>query len=344
MKESKASYPGKIILIGEHAVVYDYPAVITSIKLFAESIVTERDDKNIRVDVPGYNFSHTYTYTDLLEFKTTLDNLIRQKRNSELFKIIAENKDSIIRLSLLMTLDKFHLNIDKGFNLVFSSQIPIGGFASSSALGASVIDSVCQFFDHKVERSEIFELLIEVETLMYGGKSPSGADQTAVVYGGLVKYQKVGDNKYIDILKINSDILNRFVVIYTGTPENTTGEVVAYVRERYEKQNKLITDIFNNIEENTENLLKALDRNDRDLFYKSIDNTQVLLKELGIVREPDAELIAELNKIGVHAKVSGAGAITGKNSGAIICFTDDYEPLIDLLNTKELKYFIVSAN
>jgi len=146
----KVSAPGKIILSGEHAVVYGYPAILSAI------------DRRLSVEI-----EETGSGLDIqpIEGKTLVEyavEVIKAKLNT------SELKNLKIRIN---------------------SQIPIGcGMGSSAALAVAVTAAIFKFFQKPWNLEEINQTAYEIEKKQHG--NPSGGDNTISTYGGFLWFRK----------------------------------------------------------------------------------------------------------------------------------------------------------
>jgi len=185
-KSITVSAPGKIHLLGEHAVVYGKPAILTTVDL--------------RV---------TVTITPSLP-------VIVRNPNS-----IGTTKQSIKKI--IEPIIKKHLKINKlpSYQFQIESQAPIGaGLGSSAAISAAYIASLLCFLKIKWDLNLVYKLTYEAEKVFHG--NPSGGDPATVIFGGLVWYRKeTPDLKVIHPFpfSIPKSLAKNFMIINTGTPK-----------------------------------------------------------------------------------------------------------------------------
>lgn len=291
----KISYsaPAKVILSGEHAVVYGKPALVSAISLRLKFNLTilERSYKD-------------------------------GKFNKEILFISKEVKKYLVSQNI-----KF---VDSPFSFEIDSEIPVGrGLGSSAALSVASVAAFLEFYTGKIfDKKIVNDLAFEIEK--YFHSNPSGVDNTASCFGGLILYKK---NIFLKNLncKISKKIEDNLLLIDTGKPEETTAEMVEYVSK------KSVENIINKIEVETKNIEVAIKKENINLFKNSLINNEILLEKLGVVSKKTKELLATLSKFGV-GKVTGAGG-RETNSGFILFFTEDKERLIKYLHTKKISYY-----
>jgi len=285
----KISCPGKIILMGEHAVVYGRPAIVAAV-----------------------NRRMTMNYESRIK-----------------------NKQS------------FSTNNEEVSTTKIISRIPIGcGMGSSAALSVilaashMVLSGMTELTSAIL--SKINQIAHENEKIYH--TNPSGVDPTICTYGGILWYQKLKSGTKL-FKKLEIKHLPKFILINTGKPEETTGEMVQMVSGKLKKEKNRTNRIFDVIEEQTKLFLKALtERMAKEkrvsLIKNCIQNCESCLEDLGIVGQKAKEIVREIEENGGVAKVSGGGG-TKKGSGILLCFHENPEEIIKIAKKNRLDYYQV---
>jgi len=153
------SAPGKIHLLGEHAVVFDKPALLTTVNLRAT--VTLR---------PVIARSERTKQSSSDTFPTKIASLIAR---NDIINKLQKTIEPIIKKHL-------KIQIIPPYQAEVSSQIPLGcGLGSSAAISAAYIASLLSFLKVSWDLELINKLTYEAEKVFHG--NPSGADNSAVV-------------------------------------------------------------------------------------------------------------------------------------------------------------------
>lgn len=290
----KFSAPGKIHLLGEHSVVYGKPALLAAVDLRVSVILTS-------------NVHPTR-------------GLVAQRGGHSLKKII----EPIVKKHLkLKTIPPYQLTI--------SSQLPIGaGLGSSAAISASYIAALLTFLKIKWDLNLINQLTYEAEKVFHG--NPSGADNSTVVFGGLIWFSRTNFEK----LNLNGlgKLTKNFVLINTGTPEQTTKQMVEIAKAKVKK-------ILDEQEQLTKELLNVIKIGNQSEMIRIIQAGEKNLESIGVVSKQVAAIIRKVEKIGGAAKISGGGGATGP-TGVLLCYHLIPSKLIQIAKSYKLDYYKTS--
>ncbi|MBI3955229.1 hypothetical protein HY338_02190, partial [Candidatus Gottesmanbacteria bacterium] len=297
------STPGKIILSGEHTVVYGFPAILTAI--------------NRRLYV-------------------TVRSSGKSDRRADDIKIINANikDDRLVRKSIEVFRENFKIDKLLPLEMKISTDIPPNrGLGSSASLSSAVIGALMKGILNIWNPLKINELSFIVEKNQHA--NPSGADNTIVTFGGLIWYRKEFDFlKSIWSLPISQYKFPPFIFIDSGSPVETTGEMVEKLGILYQKQKKKMEEIFYSQETETKKMLMALKQNNLKDLQESIEKTETNLEKMEVVGPYVKNIINKIRDIGGVAKVSGGGGYR-KASGMLICFHPTPSKIYAL--TKKLK-------
>lgn len=335
------SSPGKVHLTSGHIVVYGKPALLASIDLRTVSTIRAQKNQH-KVEI----FSSTLNLRQTLFDQEIVEKLLHaqkkwrsfsQTKNSADLKKIAQSQLDLAIYAVGQTLVYFHKNL-KDVSLKIDSNIPLGAnLGSSAALIASIIGSLFLYFNHNLDKEKINELTYEVEKLAHG--FPSGGDNTAVVFGGLLWYRK--ETEFLKLFKtLDREPDDNFLIVNSGQPVETTGEMVLKVRKLFSRRPKYFQKIFSGMEECKKQFLISLYQNNSSEITKIMKKDERLLEKLGVVSLPSRLLIRNLEKLGTGVGVSGAGG-QKEGSGALVVYSTDKQSVINYVQKLNLEYYNV---
>ena len=246
--KSKASAPGKVILFGEHFVVYGVKAILCSI--------------NKRVTVTAEKTSERK-----ISINSEIGNLILEPN-----KLISEINSPLKPFYYLA--NKAIKNQDTGIEIKIKSEIPLGaGLGSSSACCVAGAAAIFKLFED-VSKERILELAIEAERTIF--ENTSGADCTVCTYGGIIEYGKKQGFKKIE------DEPNFQLVIANSNIEHSTESMVSGVKTFVIKNKEKFSKLLNQESKLVEDVLKLLKENNPEELGEKINQNQKYLETIGI--------------------------------------------------------------
>jgi len=317
----KVSAPGKVHLIGEHAVVYGEPAILAAVGM-RTTAEAEKSDKVIVKSKSGkYNQQWSVKDTKVIA-KKAIELWESGSQKGDFSEVFSMMKQNFKQISIGTVLN--HFEIDSGVSIVLDSDIPEGsGLGSSASVALVIAKSVADIYDKRVSLEDINSVAYNIEKLNHG--KPSGGDNSACCYGGLLWFVKGNPNT---IKSLKDEIpykLENFVLVYTKKPEKTTGELVQQVMKLDEK---FRTYRIKALGRATNEMRKALRKKDFKQVKEIINFTQKNLAELG-VSIPEIDKIAKnVRDIGGAAKLCGAGG-----GGMMLCYHEDKNKLVDTIKS-----------
>ncbi|MGB0466766.1 MAG: mevalonate kinase family protein [Pontibacterium sp.] len=296
----KAIAPGKVILSGEHSVVYGAPAIALA--------VTEHIQATFQPDNSGY-LSIDTGEADI--YRLAGDQLPALKNQCDLrYHAFEAGKQSVSCLldhaqDLLLYALAQQESLPSGC-LSTTSTLPTGsGMGSSAAAIAATLLLSEQLTGRPRTLSERFELVRYCERLQHG--RGSAIDAAAVTYGGLVRVQQN------QISHLDCHLGEGWYRVNTGQPSVTTGQCVEAVRQAFASSS-----IWSEFAAITDQFIDAL--SDPDTLKTLLSANHQLLERIGVVPEPVAAFIRQVELQGGAAKISGAGAHQGKGGGLVLLY------------------------
>jgi mevalonate kinase len=299
--KSKASAPGKIILFGEHFVVYGTKAILCAI--------------NKRITVTAEK-----TLDNKISIKSSIGNLVFDPK-----KPINEIDFSLRPFYFLADLMIQKYNETTGIEITINSEIPLGvGLGSSSACCVASAAAISGVFEKK-SKEEILQLAIQAERTIF--PNTSGADCTVCAYGGLIQYDKQKGHS-----KIESEA-NFHLVIANSKIKHSTKELVSKVKKFKETNEDEFTRICSQENDLIEDVLQCLKNNDLKCIGRNLIKNQEYLETIGVSNEKLRSMIEIATKYSFGAKITGAGG-----GGCIFALTDENNMKKTILQLREKDY------
>lgn len=280
MTPIEASAPGKLMLFGEHAVVYGYPSIVTAVdqRIYAKA-----------ESVAAKTFSVIAPEVEMPEYSKSVEDV----GNGQIPR-------SVEFLERLYARFRAKYPQAQGISVTtrseFSSKF---GFGSSSAVTAAFAKALNELYSTNMTEQEMFDLCYKTVLDVQG--VGSGFDLAAAIWGGTLYYVKPA--KVVEQLRIDELPL---VVGYTGIKADTASIVN---RVKAEKEHGPVVDgIFDQVGALVEIAKTAILAADWRLVGELMTQNQALLEELR-VSSPELDILIDAaDAAGAYgAKLSGAG-------------------------------------
>ena len=282
--KSIASAPGKVILFGEHFVVYGVKAILCSI--------------NKRVTVTAEKTS---------ERKISINSKIG-KLELEPGKPISEINSPLKPFYYLA--NKSIENKDSGIRIQIDSEIPLGaGLGSSSACCVAGAAAIFKLFGN-ISREEVLKLAIEAERTIF--ENTSGADCTVCTYGGIMEYDK---NKGFKKIQYKP---NFQLVIINSNIEHSTQSMVSKVKEFENKNTEEFSRLSDLESKLVEDVLKLVKENKIQEIGQKMNQNQKYLENIGISNKELTKMVRIGQESSFGAKITGSGG-----GGCIFALTNE---------------------
>lgn len=293
-----ASAPGKLLLLGDHAVVYNHPCLVTAVDMRYEVSVCRQDGAVLEIETPELQRQNE-------TYRVSIHDAGRQYRAETAF----------VEAAVVQMLRRY--GVKAGLRISTRGPARSFGLGSSSAVTVAALAAVDRLFDLGLSRRELFnagyQAVLDVQQL------GSGFDVAAAVYGGTLYY--VTGGKEIEPLAV-ADL--PFVVGYSGAKVGTVNLVKA-VAERRRLYPEMVDSLFavtRRIVDYGKNYLLAGDWN---AFGDLMNIHQGVLEALGVNTGRLSALIYAARDAGASgAKLSGAGggdcmfaAVNGDSRAAV---------------------------
>lgn len=271
----KASAPGKIILFGEHAVVYNRPALAVPVdEVQVDVEVSDSDKPGVWIDAPGIDLQ------------------------AELATLPSNHPIASVILKLFQ-----HLGISSHSDICITihSTIPVAaGLGSGAAVSVALVRALSSFLSLSLTNDQINDLVFEIEKLHHG--TPSGIDNTVITYNMPVYYMK---SKPIETFKCGKPF--SIVIGDTGIPAPTK-ESVGDVRRLWLRDQNRFEAIFDEVAQISTMARRFIEGGHPEHLGELMDHNHEFLQQL-TVSSPELDvLVAAARQAGaLGAKLSGGG-------------------------------------
>lgn len=279
---------GKLIINGEHAVVFDRPALAVPINTLQTKAYISANDQE------GIYLKSRYFFGNLNDCQNILPSLYALIKD---FLSYIEQTDA-----------NFQVNIE--------SSIPeASGLGSSAAVSWSLTNALNNYFGCNLSKEELFNLASVSERIIH--TNPSGLDLMTSSSNVPIIFQK---NK--ETLKLNlASKLNGFIVIATTPKQGITKNAVKQVAKNAQAHPLMYEQYFNEIEEITYQAISHFQRGNIRALGNDLNANQKILEKMQLSTKKIEELLRlaeQHNSLG--AKITGSGL-----GGSIFALMEDYE-------------------
>ncbi|RNA37023.1 mevalonate kinase [Brachionus plicatilis] len=303
-KEIKISSPGKIILCGEHAVVYGKKALACSVDLRTTLTASHTSNNFFQLILINLNKTVEIKKEDFMSIRSSPISSEPNAIINHLEKV--ENDKIVSSLKFFILLDP-DLEWSKiaGLQVLVSSEIPIASGLGSSASYSTCLSSL--FFvlgSNRVFSESDLETINRnayyIEKFFHG--NPSGLDNSVSTYGNFVVFEKGQIRE-----KFTSDQKLNVLIINSQIPKQTL-EQVKKVRSLYEKHTAVLDSLMNTVDILVDKFVQSLkEKSSLDGIKDLVTINQGLLYALQISNQSLNSIVNICEKFGFGAKITGAG-------------------------------------
>ncbi len=266
---------GKIILFGEHAVVYGSRAIAAPVPLAVRARIID-DDDGVWLVVPRWG--------------------VEQRLRTD------PDKQRSFEVPAALVLRELGLT-DRSMRIEVFSELPRAmGLGGSAAVAVAIIRAIDVHFSLGLSDDDINALAYQCECVAHG--TPSGIDNTVATFGQPLVYRK-GDPPEIHSLGFVEPVT--FVIGLTGV-ESLTAKMVARVRDGRDRNRDVYDTMIKGIDAVTGQALEAIKRHDLERLGELMNVCQGLLNGMQVSSWELEELIQIARENGaLGAKLTGGG-------------------------------------
>jgi len=272
-----ASACGKVILCGEHAVVYGQAALALPFQNCRARVSLQPQAQGLSLAVPALNLT--------LDLNPTLE------------PTAAEHP---LAMTLRQALAAFEVS-HPACRVEIHSELPIGrGLGSGAALSAAVFRACAQYAGQSYALPVELAFIHKLETLYHG--QPSGIDGHVIAYEQAMVFQREQPPRLLNIPG------GSHVLIADSGPAPPTHEVVGFVRQAATAQPQRYGEIFTAIGELAQAAESCLHQADWPGLGQVLNQNHSWLQQMGVSSSRLDQLVDLARAAGAYgAKLSGAG-------------------------------------
>lgn len=267
------SAPGKIILFGEHAVVYGRPAMAVPVSQVRATVTIEPRAGPVEIDAKDVGRQYA----------------LRDAPSDDPIATMIERTGAWLGVEL------------QDFAVHIRSTIPVArGLGSGAAVSVAVGHAIAKFLGRDLPREQLSALAFEVEKLHHG--TPSGIDNTVIAYEQPIYFVR---GEPITTFTVTRAF--RIAIADTGVV-SPTRIAVGDVRRAWEAEHARYESLFDQIGAIIPAARAAIESGDIDALGPLMNANHKLTQQIG-VSSPEIELLvdAALGAGARGAKLSGAG-------------------------------------
>jgi mevalonate kinase len=264
--------PGKVILLGEHAVVYGHPALAAPLSRGVTAHAAPA--KKVSLALPP-----------------TLKGKGRKLLQTAFARAAAASGNPPVRVSL-------------------ESDLPVSmGLGSSAAVAVATSRALLTAAGRSTDVRQVLTVALEMEREFHA--TPSGLDHTCSAYGALIRFQRKASAEHGRVQVVESSGPLSLLIVLAGK-RSPTHETVAGLRERFElwptRYRRVMADIGKLADEGAQ----AISRGEWEALGDAMNVNHGLLSGLGLSSAPIDGLVHMLRGMGaLGAKLTGAGGDGG---------------------------------
>jgi mevalonate kinase len=271
---TNASAPGKIILFGEHAVVYGRPALAVPVTQVHVEVNISASARGIWIDAPDVDL------------------------HAELNTLASDHPIASVINNLLFL---SHVSPFPNLEIKIASTIPVAsGLGSGAAVTVALTRALAAHLGHAMTDEDVNAFAYEIEKLHHG--TPSGIDNTVVTYAKPVYFVK---DRPIETFKVGGPFT--IVIADTGIPAPTK-ESVGDVRQLWEADRRRWEGVFDEIADISFSARRVIEEGWIHMLGVLMDENHAHLQQMTVSSpELDSLVDAARGAGALGAKLSGGG-------------------------------------
>jgi mevalonate kinase len=275
---ASATAPGKIILLGEHAVVYGQPALAVPIQAVEAraTVWASQSPLTIRAHFP------------------------LRDGGGERTVVVPAEPDEALAVAVRAALARLGRADLPAWTIELASTVPIGrGMGSSAAAAVVIARAIARALGQPLSERDVSAVALAAETVTHG--KPSGIDNTVIALGRPIRFLR-GEATPLVISQPMT------LLVADSGADGPTRQMVAGVRARRQQQPAVYDDWFERIGRLVDDAATALAGTDLQRLGRLMNTNHLVLQAMRVSTPRLDQLVGAARMAGaLGAKLSGAG-------------------------------------
>ncbi|KAJ3331870.1 hypothetical protein HDU76_002009 [Blyttiomyces sp. JEL0837] len=327
------SAPGKVILFGEHAVVYGKTAIAASLDLRSYACIKPRTDGKVKLTLPDVNIDEEWTSDELepigkllhqVQTSPTTPTPLPQNAQKQFKDVVDTLLTDGAKQAAIAVLYMYLRLCDKmtGVDISVRSALPVGaGLGSSASFSVCIASGLLMYAGHisstgdaslsDADTNLVNDWAFISEKVIHG--NPSGIDNSICSFGGAKMYAR---GKPLDSVEGFSSM--QFLLTNTRFPKDTRVQVEK-VKTRTDEFPEVMGHLMNSAQAISDSVLplfsalvgKQADKATMDNIYRKmevlIDVNHCIMAACGVSHETLEKVRQITGSRGLYSKLTGAG-------------------------------------
>ncbi|MEA3405756.1 MAG: GHMP kinase [Pseudomonadota bacterium] len=306
--------PSKLILSGEHAILYHCPALSMAIDLKTHCYLSQQPAESGRftIQLQDFDLEKSFSFADWQQQSQQIEKRFQQFQQTQLaIDAVLTSPFDLILITLWLFNQQHPIQTEK-WQIKIGSEVPIGrGLGSSAAVIVGLLAGLFKSHQLIASKESLLDLAKKIESYQHGASS--GLDPATLIQGGLLKYQMDQPLQTLSTQPLSGWLID------TGAPLSHTGECVQAVKQHHQYNSELWREFKNTSFE----IEQAWSNKNSVELKQAIQHNQNLLCQIGVVPKKVQAFIQQLDSaLNAASKVCGAGSVLGDNAGMVLCLSE----------------------
>ena len=304
--------PGKMILLGEYAVLEGAPALVCAINRRATVRLTPREINEFQVQSPSMGIENepfVVTPRGHLRFNPSQEEIIR-KRLVFFTRIFEYSWQYLNQKDKTLPPLTIALNTDEFYSTELGAKLGLG---SSAAMAVALVYGLFKLMDRNFGLSEIYTAAYRAHFQAQGNMG-SGIDIAASTFGGrLIFHMPPAQDQEPDIpQRVSAWQDLKILTIWTGKAASTRDFIMGFNRLK-EEAPQTYARLIDRLSELSARGCQAYKEQNMTVFLETVRQYYAVMNDLGqesgmaIISEPHQKAAQEAEQLGLAYKPSGAG-------------------------------------